>query len=226
MTDEPASHTAALLCAAIDPRGRRVLPWVVRPVRDAGKVLELSYGPGVLAAELPADRLRTVDLSVSEPTTLPGATNSVDAVCLVLVLARLRSVDAMFAEVRRVLRPGGTLVTIVPSVTVRSLAELQLARLLRPVRRGPWPNRSGLDAAGWLLAAADFAVMGDDRVPFAVPLPDAATALDTVAELPATGLWPPELSTDVRTAIADELARRAGPGRVLPVPMRRLVARR
>lgn len=87
------------------------------------------------------------------------------------------------------------------------------------------PEPVGPDGAGWLLAAADFAVMGDDRVPFAVPLPHAATAVALLGDLTAAGLWP-ELPAAVRARLAGELARRAGPGRVLPVPMRRLVARR
>ena len=164
-------------------------------------------------------RLRATD------TAVPIRTNGVDAVCLILTLPHMTDVDGMFAEVRRVLRPAGTLVVVVPSVTVRSWTELQLARLLRPVRRGAWRNRSGLDGAGWLLAAADFAVLGDDRVPFALPLPDADSVLQAVTDLPAAGLWP-DLPGPVREELTAELVRRAGPGRVLPLPLRRLVARR
>jgi len=77
-----------------------------------------------------------------------------------------------------------------------------------------------------LLAAADFAVMGDDRGAFTLPVPDAATAQALVAELPAAGWWPPSLPADVKERVAARLARRAGPREVLPVPLRRLVARR
>ncbi|MGQ0576781.1 MAG: methyltransferase domain-containing protein [Pseudonocardia sp.] len=228
MTDGAGEVAGRILRAAIDSRGRRPLPWSVAPLTAAGRVLEL--GPGLLADELGPERWvargdGAADGPAPLPLPLPLATNSVDAVCMLLVLPRLAALDAVFAEVRRVLRPAGTLVVVVPSVTVRTVPELALARLLRPVRRGAWPNRSGLDGAGWLLAAADFAVMGDDRVSFAVPLPDPAAAIGAVADLPVAGLWP-DLTADVRTRIADELARRAGPGRVLPVPMRRLVARR
>lgn len=57
------------------------------------------------------DRPRGTRLGVRRralPTPLP--TNAVDAACLVLVLPRLRALDAVFAELRRVLRPAGTLV--------------------------------------------------------------------------------------------------------------------
>lgn len=224
--DDAAGAAVRVLRAATDRRGRTMPGWTADPVREAGRVLEL--GPGVLAAEL-AGRWVGLDPSAGEararPAALPLATNSVDAVCLVLTLARLTALDPMFAEVRRVLRPAGTLVAVVPSVTLNRGADLRLARLLRPVRRGTWPNRSGLDRAGWLLAAADFAVLGEDRVGFALPLPDPDAAIRAVADLPATGLWP-DLPAPVRARLAGELARRTGPGRALPVPMRRLVARR
>ncbi len=99
---------------------------------------------------------------------------------------------------------------------MRSVAELRAARLLRPVRTGAWTNRSALDSTGWLLQAADFAVLGDDRVSFSLPLPDAA---ELVSELPRSGLWPPGVPAAL-------LAAAAASGRPLPVPMRRLVSRR
>jgi hypothetical protein len=83
-----------------------------------------------------------------------------------------------------------------------------------------------LDQTGWLLAAADFAVLGDDRVGFALPLPDAVAVRELTERLPAAGLWPPELPAEVRAEAAAGLIRRAGPDRVLPIPLRRLVARR
>ena len=89
-----------------------------------------------------------------------------------------------------------------------------------------WPNRSALDRAGWLLAAADFAVLGDDRVGYSLPLPDADAARDLVEALPRAGIWPPDLPDAVRARAFAGLTRVAGPGRVLPVPLRRLVARR
>lgn len=228
-----------LLGRVVEPRGLTVPEWAVAPLGDAPRVLEV--GPGVLGDAL-GGRWRLLDQdgrlvtrddpgeasrspSVPPPgfpVPWPMAANSVDALCLMLSLPWLRPVDPVFAEIRRVLRPAGTLVVVTPSVAVRTWSELQLARLLRPVRRGAWPNRSGLDNAGWILAAADFAVMGDDRLPFALPLPDAAAAAAALPLLPAAGLWPPGVPQDVTA----ELTRRAGPDRILPLPLRRLVARR
>lgn len=159
------------------------------------------------------------------PGAVPVRTDALDGV-VVRGLHLVDDVDALFAELRRMLRPAGTLVVVVPSVSVRTRAELRWWPVRRPVRQGPWPHRSALDGAGWLLAAADFAVIADDRVPFTLPLPDADTARRAVHTLTSAGLWPPGLPADVTAGLADELARRSGPRATLPVPLRRLVARR
>lgn len=155
-----------------------------------------------------------------------GPDRSADAVVLLLALHRADDVDDAFARVRGLLRPAGTLVLVTPSVATRSLADLRWRAALRPARRGPWRHRAALDDAGWLLAAADFALVGDDRVPYALPLPTAAEARRAVDLLPAAGLWPEDLGAPDRARLADDLARRAGRHCLLPVPLRRLVARR
>lgn len=232
-----AAGTAAetLLRAATDRTGAGPLEWAVAPLLTATRVLDVCCGAGPLADELPAGRWLGVDPAVgasgrtprirASPVALPLRTNAVDGIALLLALPRLPDLDALFAELRRVLRPGGTLVLLVPSALPHSVAELRLAPVLAPVHRA-WRHRSALDRAGWLLAAADFAVLGDDRVAFSLPMPDAAAARDLVAALPRAGLWPPDLSVAVRTQVEAGLARRARPGRVLSLPLRRLVARR
>jgi SAM-dependent methyltransferase len=224
-----------LLALATDRAGRRPPAWLAAPLSTAEQVLELSTGAGVLADQFAPGRWLGIDIGPgaahagarlrADPTGLPLGRNSVDGVALVLALPTLPELDPVFAELRRVLRPGGTLVVAVPSATAGSWREPAVTRLLRPVHRA-WTHRSALDRAGWLLAAADFAVLGDDRVPFALPIPDAAAALELAECLPAARLWPPDLATDVRASAAAGLARRAGPDRVLPIPLRRLVARR
>lgn len=227
--------TTRLLRAATDRSGGGPLPWSAAPLRNADRVLELCCGTGRLAGDIAPGRWVGVDSPLppcgriprlaGEATALPLRTSSVDGVALLLALPSLRDVDGMFAELRRVLRPGGTLVVVVPSAVPRSLAELRLAPLLSPVHRA-WQHRSALDRASWLLSAADFALLGDDRVSFALPVPDAAAARELVDALPRAGLWPPDLPADVRERVATGLARRAGRDRVLPLPLRRLVARR
>lgn len=231
----PADDVAErLLRRAADRRGRGPLAWAAAPLLGAGLVLDLCCGTGPLRDELPPGRWLGVDPSAGSrqprlrgrPSELPLRTNAVDGISLLLSLPRLSDVDGVLAELRRVLRPGGTVVVLVPSSTMRSLPELRLMPLLAHVHRGGWPNRSALDRTGWLLAAADFALLGDDRVSFALPLPDRAAAHGLVDDLPRAGLWPPHLPTGLRAQLAEGLAAYAGPGRVLPVPLRRLVARR
>jgi SAM-dependent methyltransferase len=234
----PAAGPGPLLELATDRAGHRPLPWLAAPLRNAVWVLEISPGGALLGGQFEPGQWLGLDIGgAGEPVTTAGArvradpcelplrSGSVDGIALLLVLPVLPRLDPVFAELRRVLHPGGTLVVGVPSAAGRSWGELSLSGVLRPVHRA-WPHRSALDDAGWLLAAADFAVMGDDRVPFALPIPDAAAALALAERLPAARLWPPALPEDVRAGAAARLARRAGPGRVLPVPMRRLVARR
>jgi SAM-dependent methyltransferase len=232
-----ADEPGWLLDRATDHAGRHPQPWMAAPLRNAQRVLELGSPNGLLAAELGPERWIGLGPAVlpratqpgpflrADPAAVPLATNAVDGVALLLALPVLADLDAVFAELRRVLRPGGTLVVVVPSASPGSWGELRLASMLRPVHRA-WPHRSALDGAGWLLTGADFAVLGDDRVSFTLPVPDAAAAHALVEQLPAAGLWPPDLPDAVRAEVAAGLARRAGPQRVLPVPLRRLVARR
>ena len=230
----PMHEDGTVLGRATDRSGGHPLAWVAGPLLGVGRVLDVCCGSGPLADELPAGRWLGVDPDPgpgrparlrARPDALPVRTSGADGIALLLALPRLPDLDGLFAELRRVLRPGGTLVLLVPSAVGRSALELRLASTLAGVHKH-WPNRSGLDRAGWLLAAADFAVLGDDRVGFTLPLPDADAARDLVDQLPRAGLWPPDLPAEVRTRVLDGLTRRAGPGRVLPLPLRRLVARR
>jgi SAM-dependent methyltransferase len=240
--DEPAVVPAEddqavavrLLRTAATPDGGRAPAWAASPLAGARRVLEVASGAGALADEFrgrwvgvdPAPGARRDGLVAGTPDALPLRDNAVDGVVLLLALPRLADVDGVFAELRRVLRPSGTLVVVVPAASPRSFAELRWAPVLAPVHRGGWTNRSALDNAGWLLAAADFAVLGDDRAAFTLPLPDAATARALVTDLPRAGWWPPRLTGAAARRAEEALVRRAGPGRTLPVPLRRLVARR
>jgi SAM-dependent methyltransferase len=222
-----------VLRRAGDRSGGDPLTWVAAPLLPASQVLDVCCGFGALADALPAGRWLGVDVRPgpprpgrlrAEPTALPVRTSAVDGIAVLLALPRLPDLDGVFAELRRVLRPGGTLVLLVPSAVRRSARELRLTRALSAVHRH-WRHRSALDHAGWLLSAADFAVLGDDRVTFSVPLPDPDAARELVDALPRAGVWP-DLSADVRARSLDALIRVAGPGRTLPLPLRRLVARR
>lgn len=226
MPDSPTGH----LLRAMDGGAVAPLPWLAAPLRPARRVLDLCCGGGELAGHLPEGRWLGVGRRQGQvrgsSSAIPLRDNAVDGVALVLTLPHLHHLDAVFAEVRRVLEPGGTLALLVPSASVRSAAELRGARLLAPVRQVPWTNRSALDHAGWLLQAADFAVLGDDRMSFALPLPGGPEAHRLVAALARSDLWPRNVPDAVLADVAGRLAGAGGTGRVLRVPLRRLVARR
>ncbi|TWF79287.1 methyltransferase family protein [Pseudonocardia hierapolitana] len=230
METPPDDVAGRLLRTATDRTGAGPIAWAASPLANAARVLDLCCGSGPLAGEFagrwvgvdPAPRPGGPPVVAGLANALPLRDNAVDGAVLLLTLPRLSDLDDVFAELRRVLRPAGTLVVVVPSASPRSLTELRTAA----VHRSGWTNRSALDRAGWLLAAADFAVLGDDRGAFTLPLPDANAARALVTDLPRAGWWPPDLPPDTRERVAAGLARRAGPGRVLPVPLRRLVARR
>lgn len=193
-----------------------------------GMLAELTGGDAQAWATAPLHGLERVLLPRVDTGCLtppPAGRNSADGIGLLLALHRIVDIDGTFADLRHVLRPGGTLVVVVPSVAVRSLADLRWQAVLRPVRHGPWLHRAALDNASWLLVAADFAVLDDDRVPFTLPLPDGEAARRAVDALPAAGLWP-HLPVEIRAELVAALVARAGPGCELPVPLRRLVARR
>lgn len=204
-----------LLHTAHDRAGQHPADWAAAPLAGADRVLEVA---GTALAVGPPTALIGLHAAT---TALPLRTKTIDGAALLLALPDMAEVDLFFAELRRVLRPGATVVVTVPTTSLRTPAELRMSGLLGSVHRG-WRNRSALDRAGWLLAAADFAVLGDDRRSFTLPLPDAAAAHELAVQLPRAGLWPPEIAADV----PERLAARAGAGRVLPVPLRRLVARR
>jgi SAM-dependent methyltransferase len=197
------------LLASLAGRRGSAADWVRAALPRDRAVVELGDG---------GSRLRIDGRTASvRPERLPLPDDAVDTLLLSLVLPLLPRPDALFAELRRVLRPAGTLVAVVPSGTVRSFAELRTAGVRRALG-GSWPNPAGLDHAGWLLTSADFAVLKDDRELFSLPLPDEAAARAAPAALGAAGLRPPGLvDAEVLTPLA---------GGALPVALRRLVTRR
>jgi len=140
----------------------------------------------------------------------------------------LEPLDGLFAELRRVLRPTGTLAALVPS---RPAGPVLAPRGWRPLHRAlaghpGFRHESARDHLSWLFTAADFAVLADQRRVFWVPVPDRATAEATVAALGPAGVWPPDVPPDRVRRAAEGLARYAAPGRRLPIALRLLVGRR
>lgn len=153
------------------------------------------------------------------PTTLPLAGKSVGTLVVPLLLPVQEDVDGLFAELRRVLRPHGLLTVLVPTHPSFGLRQRQLRR---EVRRH-WRHRSAVDHPDWLAAAADFAVLADDRLAFAMSV-DAGDHAAAVDRLCTSGLYPPALSAPLRARVAEWHA--GNPERPVRVALRRLVARR
>lgn len=199
-----------MLPSVADRNGNDPLHWAVAPLREASRVLDAPCRGGALAGPIGTHRWVGLDEHVgpirAATTAFPLADNAVDGAVVMLALPGLPDLDATFAELRRVLAPGGTLVLVVPAAV----------RLPGRVHRG-WRHRSALTHPGWLLVAADFAVLSDEKVGFTVAVPDREAAHRLVSELPKAGLWPPDLPP----GLGDRL--RIG---TLPVPLRRIVARR
>jgi SAM-dependent methyltransferase len=236
--------TEGLLHSAHERGGRDPFQWVTDPLRGApGPVLDVMCGTAGTRTAVPgawvgvdADAEQLADAAAvgrgplvrADPTRLPIATKSIAGIVLALCLPRLYAVDALFAELRRVLQPGGTLVAMVPARPNASLTELRAWRTFgRALGVGDgWPTRSARDHLGWILAAADFAVLGDDRATFWVPLPDGESAGAFVDGLLAGSLWPPGVPPERASRAKRVLLGRSGPGQEMPLPLRRLVARR
>lgn len=149
----------------------------------------------------------------ARPGALPLSGRSVPALVVGPILPDLADLDGLFAEFRRVLRPHGLLTMLVPDGLPLGLR----ARGLRRSVRASWTHPSAVEHPDWLLTAADFAVMSDDRVVFrdAEQVTDPHTHVDALRD---AGLLPSALPVELR----DELASHAD-GRVA---LRRLVARR
>lgn len=171
---------------------------------DAGRIT-VHASPGEPSAVIPA-----------RPGALPLADRSVPALVVGPILPELRDLDEVFAEFRRVLRPRGLLMMLVPDGPPLGLRAHRLRRRLRAC----WAHRSAVDHPDWLLTAADFAVMGDDRVVFH-DVEARVSSAARVGALCAAGLLPRSLPADLRADLARQRAVRVG-----RVALRRLVARR
>lgn len=213
--------------------------WLAEPLRGApGAVLDLACGSAPTRDELAdADWVGT-DLSAAElaeaarqgrgplvragADALPFASSSAGAVCAAMCLPVVTPLPQVLAEVRRVLRPGGTLAALVPSQSGLSpsgmLGWLRVMAALRAVRQ-PWPNPRARDGLSALLRTAGFRIRSDELRVFTLAI-DSAGAGDLLAD----ALYLPGLTAHRARAAKRSLARWAAPGRRLELPLRRVVA--
>ncbi|WBB61806.1 class I SAM-dependent methyltransferase [Streptomyces sp. WMMC500] len=213
--------------------------WLAEPLRGGpGPVLDLACGSAPTRDLLPDTAWLGVDSSRGElgeaarrgrgplvrarADALPVRAGSVGAVCAAMCLPVVTPLPRVLGEIRRVLRPGGRLAALVPAssgLTVAGAAGwARVMGALRAVRQ-PWPNPDARDGLAGLLRAAGFLVRSDERQVFtlAVETPRAAGLL-------ADALYLPGLTARRAASAKRSLARWARPGRLLPLPLRRIVA--
>ncbi|MGW0825395.1 class I SAM-dependent methyltransferase [Streptomyces sp. NPDC002845] len=214
--------------------------WLAAPLHGADglAVVDLACGSAPLRMRLPDARWVGVDASAGElaeasrlgrgplvradATALPVRSASADVVCASMCLPVLTPLPQVLREVGRVLRPGGTLVALVPARSGLSasgaLAWARVMAALRAVRQ-PWPNPRARDGLTGLLRGAGFRVHSDQRRLFSLGLdtPEAVALL-------VDGLYLPRLTEHRARAAKKTLAAWARPGRRLELPLRRVVA--
>jgi SAM-dependent methyltransferase len=199
-----------------------------------GLIVDVACGSGPLAmrtsgAWVGLDRSRSeVDLAaavaprrvaLADATRVPVRTQSADAVAAVMALMVVDNPDAAVAEMARLLRPGGRLVTLVPTtapLTARDRA--RYARLLAAfrVRHLPLPNPRVLYDPHELLTRAGLAVVSDERCRFAYRLAEPDDALRWVRSLYLPDVSPRRIGAAQRVS-------RWWVGSSIGIPLRRVV---
>ena len=144
-------------------------------VHPKGRVLDVGCGDGAIAAALDGDMVFGFDLSprcarrcaerriravvADAMKGLPFRSASMDTVYCVDVLHHLdRQWDPVFAELDRVLRPGGHMVIVEPDAQNPFVRWTQAPG--SPIRVAPWPNEPAIYVEELLphLVARDYAV--------------------------------------------------------------------
>jgi SAM-dependent methyltransferase len=215
--------------------------WLTAALPDpAGAVLDIACGNAAVLPWLTGhDSYLGVDCSPAEiahacaqqrgPVTLgdarrlPVPDTSVDTIVSSMGLMLVRPIQAAMAELARVLRPGGTVVLLLPATWPVLPRDLALGAALAVPLRGPgsMPTHVGPRRARRLLAGAGLAVVDITRRRFPFPL-----ATVEHATLAVRSLYTPGRTTDQLHRAQQMLAQRARPSAELPVPLMRVVAKR
>lgn len=215
--------------------------WLAEPLpKEPGAVLDLACGNAAMLPWLSGHASYLgVDLSRGEieharsqgrgpvvfgdARRLPLPDSSIDTVVSSMGLMLVRPPEPAVAEIARVLRRGGTLALLVPSTWPIRARDVPLGVALTALLHGPgsMPQLLTTGRLRRLLSAAGLSVIDARRrrFPFAVHTQEHAS-------LAVQSLYTPGRS-DRQLARAEALlARRAGTGTELPVPLLRVVARR
>ncbi|WP_207954188.1 class I SAM-dependent methyltransferase [Saccharopolyspora elongata] len=215
--------------------------WLAEPLHDiSGLIVDIGCGTAPTREHLIGRRWVGVDLSSSElavavaagrcplvqarADALPVADNAADAVCAAMSLQVLTPLSAALAEIARILRPGGLLAALVPSrLGFAPRGWLGWASVLNAlgVTSHPWLNPRVCDGVVKVLGRRSFEIVSSHRRTFLFPI-----STGEAAELLVDSLYLPGTSADRIAAAKHTLGAWARPGRTLPLPLRRVVARR
>jgi SAM-dependent methyltransferase len=232
-----AGITEAVLARATSG-GKTPYQWLAEVVTSSGPVLDLACGNAPMrralpagvaylgvdrsAAELAAARASGVqDVVCADADRLPVPDSSIDTVVCSMALMILEPFDAVLAEIRRVLRPGGMFAATVP---VEDGAATRAAALLGRILIGGGslprsPNTAALADVEAALARHGLRLTGDERRRFAFPVRRPADARLLLDSLYLPGLSPTRRRLLFGIADAAALFRPH-----VPVPIRRLTA--
>jgi SAM-dependent methyltransferase len=226
-----------LVLAHTDAGGINPYEWMSEPIPRRGAVLDLACGSAPLFDLWPSqwagvDR-STAELrlaiergattaAVGDATAVPWRAQSFDAVACAMGLMLFQPIENALAEVVRLLRPGGVLTALVPAKRpLRTIDRARYARLLVALRRRRFEYPNNVARSRWtsLLRSAGLEPVDDESRRFSCHI-----ATPEIARLCVTSLYLPGLD-DEHLGRGIRVAER-WVGKVLGLPLRRLVARR
>ncbi|MDN5821891.1 MAG: class I SAM-dependent methyltransferase [Brachybacterium sp.] len=228
--------TERLLSRSLDARGATPYDWVAGALSDSGPVVDVACGSAPLWNPRLAGRYLGVDLSSAEldlarqrgahrltrgsAEVLPVETGTAATVVCSMALMVLPDLPAALGETRRVLRPGGRFVAIVPTIP-RRLDDLVFGAGLVRAARGPLSYRNDplLRRPRRLFAEQGLTITEDTRRTYRFDL-SADGAADAAASFYLRG---PQSARE--SEVAHYLSRASRRGRTMPIPIRRILAR-
>ena len=158
---------------------------------------------------------------MADARRLPVPDGSIDTVVSSMGLMLVRPVEAAVAEIRRVLRPGGTLALLVPATWPIRPSDVALGLPLTVALRGPgsMPQQLSPRRMRRVLRAGGFGTLDVARRRFPFPVHSEEHAALAVRALYTPGRSPRQLAR-----AESMLARWSQPAAELPVPLMRVVA--
>ncbi|MCY9785243.1 class I SAM-dependent methyltransferase [Nocardiopsis sp. EMB25] len=214
--------------------------WLVEPLRGrGGAVVDLGCGSAPTRDRLPEQRWVGLDSSpeelayaaalnrgplvMADATALPFRDGSVDAVCAAMTLQVLRPMETALGEIERILAPRGLLVALTPARPGPSPRGLMAwGRVLAALRTHhlPWPEPRACDGTAALLRARGWTVLSRQRRVLGLRMdqPEHTSLL-------VRGLYLPHVDDRRIRGAERSLTQWAAPGRTLPLPLARVVAR-